>query len=232
MAQNRKTLSDPVAHEVLITGEREIVETGSFLSARHYHAALAGNLSTRVSRDHVLCTRHGADKGALSPEDIIICDMDGNKVGGNGEPTSEFSMHRMAYHVRPDIRAVIHAHPPTATAFAAASVPLNELMLPEMVVLLGPVALVPYATPGTQELAEQLKAHLPHCDCFLLENHGALTVGRDLREAALRMELLEHNATITISVRQIGKPFALKPSEMDALMEIRKRINSREEIFG
>lgn len=223
---------DQLDSELLQSAEKDIIEAGSYLASRDYHAALAGNISTRISRDHLLCTRHGADKGSLTSEDIIVCDLDGNKISGKGERTSEFSMHRMAYRQRPDIRAVIHAHPPMATAFAAASIGLDTLMLPEMVVLLGPVALVPYATPGTEDLAEQLKAYLSTSDCFLLENHGALTVGRDLREAALRMELLEHNAKITMGIQQIGKPFVLKAADMEALMDIRKQINHREDIFG
>jgi L-fuculose-phosphate aldolase len=228
----RDALSDQIASVDLIAAQNELIKIGSYLSARHYHAALAGNISLRISEDCVLCTRHGADKGALTADDIVICGMDGKKIGGNGNPTSEFSMHRMAYRERPDIRAVIHAHPPTATAFAAASVPLDALMLPEMLVLLGPVALVPYATPGTEQLAEQLKLYLATHDGFLLENHGALTVGSDLREAALRMELVEHNAQITLIVRQIGKPFVLESEEMESLMVIRKRVNQRKNIFG
>jgi len=225
-------ISDRIASTDITAAENEIIKAGSYLSARHYHAALAGNISMRISEDRLLCTRHGADKGALTRDDIVLCDMDGNKISGDGNPTSEFSMHRMAYGERTDIRAVIHAHPPTATAFAAASVPLDSLMLPEMVVLLGPVALVPYATPGTEELAEQLKVYLPSHDSFLLENHGALTVGGELREAALRMELLEHNAQITMMVRQLGTPFALSPREMESLMEIRKRVNQRKKMLG
>lgn len=228
----RKIGSDHIRAEELTAAENEIIKAGSYLASRNYHAALAGNISFRVNEDCVACTRHGADKGALGAEDIVLCGMDGSKIGGEGNPTSEFNMHRMAYRERPDVRAVIHAHPPTATAFAAASMPLDGLMLPEMVVLLGPVALVPYATPGTQELAEKLKLYLGNHDGFLLENHGALTVGSDLREASLRMELIEHNALITMNVRQIGKPFALAPEEMESLMDIRKRMNQRKNIFG
>jgi L-fuculose-phosphate aldolase len=228
----RNILSDQIPSEVLTAAEQEIIKIGSYLSNRYFHAALAGNISLRVSNDYVLCTRHGADKGDLSADDLVLCGLDGKKISGKGEPTSELNMHRMAYRERKDIRAVIHAHPPHATAFAAASAPLDELMLPEMLVLLGPVALVPYATPGTEQLAEQLKLHLQNHDGFLLENHGALTVGSDLREAALRMELVEHNAQITMLVRQIGKPFVLSPSEMDSLMAIRQRMFERNVLFA
>lgn len=228
----RQIGSDQIDSEQLRAAEKEIIKIGRYLANRHYHAALSGNISIRISKDCVLCTRHGADKGDLSVDDIVVCSMTGKKVGGSGDPTSEFAMHRMAYSERPDIRAVIHAHPPLATAFAAASVSLDSLMLPEMVVLLGPVALVPYATPGTEQLAEQLKLYLERHDALLLENHGALTVGSDLRQAAMRMELLEHNAQITFNVRQIGKPFVLASEEMDSLLAIRKRLVPRTDIFG
>lgn len=221
-----------IRSETIAPLKNDIIAMGRYLATRQYHAALAGNISARVDAEHLLCTRHGADKGALTPDDIVLCDMGGSTIGGSGAPTSEFSMHRTAYRERTDVRAVIHAHPPTATAFAAASVALDQLTLPEMVVLLGPVALVPYATPGTDKLAEQLRPFMPGHDGFLLENHGALTVGRDVREAALRMELIEHNARITLVVRQIGRPFVLKPDELEALLQLRRRINDTKPILG
>jgi L-fuculose-phosphate aldolase len=209
----------------------EIIQVAAYLASRQYHAALAGNLSARVTQDLLICTRHGAEKSALTTDDLVICDLDGRKVEGRGSPTSEMNMHRMAYKLRPDISAVIHAHPPTATGFAAASVPLDQLSLPEMVVLLGTVALVPYATPGSDELAQELARSLPEQDGFLLENHGALTVGATLRQAALRMELIEHNARINLVVRQIGKPFSLPPGELERLLSIREKINSEQQPY-
>jgi len=209
----------------------EIIQVAAYLASRQYHAALAGNLSARVAQDLVICTRHGAEKSALTTDDLVICDLNGRKIESSGSPTSEMNMHRIAYKLRPDISAVIHAHPPTATGFAAASVPLDQLSLPEMVVLLGPVALVPYATPGSEELAEQLGRFLPGNDAFLLENHGALAVGSTLRQAALRMELIEHNAQITLVVLNIGKPFTLPGGELERLLSMRKQINSRHEPY-
>jgi L-fuculose-phosphate aldolase len=212
----------------LETIKQEILAVGRYLADRQYHAAFAGNISVRISRTSLLCTRHGADKGALSFDDLVWCRLDGKKIEGAGDPTSELIMHATVYRVRSDVGAVIHAHPPTATAFAATSTPLDKLSLPEMVVLLGPVALVPYATPGSKELGRRLRGYLPSYDAFLLENHGALTVGGALREAALRMELLEQNARITLKARQVGRPFVLKPDQLKSLLEIRKRIASRQ----
>lgn len=210
---------------------RQLIKVGKYLADRHYHAGLAGNISVRVSREYLLCTRHGADKGRLTASDFVLCDLDGNKVEGPGRPTSEMNMHLACYQVRPDVKAVVHAHPPTATAFAAASTPLDHLMLPEMVVCVGHIALIPYATPGSSKLAEILSRYLPSHDAFLLENHGALTLGRTLFEAATRMELVEHNARITLVVRQLGKPFALRPRELKQLLEVRKRINSALQLY-
>lgn len=160
-----------------------------------------------------------------------MCDLAGRKIEGSGSPTSELNMHRIAYELRPDIGSVIHAHPPTATGFAAAGVPLEQLALPEVIVLLGHVSLVPYATPGSEELARQLGRFLPDYDAFLLENHGALTVGPTLREAALRMELIEHHARISLIVRSIGKPYVLPPGELERLLSIRKQINAQQQPY-
>jgi len=206
----------------LRSAQTELIKAATYLAARHYHGALAGNVSLRVSSGHILCTRHGADKGALTADDLVITDLDGNKVSGEGPPTSELNMHRAAYQAREDVNGVIHAHPPTATAFAAASMPLDSLQLPEMLVFLGPVALVPYATPGTQQLADALCQYVHNYDAFLLENHGALTVGRTVREAALRMELLEHNAQTTLHLRQLGTPYRLSKEQLEPLLKYRK----------
>ena len=203
---------------------QELIRVGKCLGLLHFHAALAGNISVRVDEDRFLCSRHGGDVGNLQPEDLVLCDLDGNVLEGEGRPTSEANMHRAAYRVRADVNAVVHAHPPTATSFAAASKPLDEIELPEMLVVLGPVALVPYATPGTQELAGNLSNFLPSHDAFLLENHGALTVGTDLDQAKDRMDLVEQNAKVTLGVRQLGKPFRLSREQMDELLAIRKKM--------
>jgi L-fuculose-phosphate aldolase len=211
------------AGDDLTAARQELIEEGGYLARCGFHAALAGNLSARVGENRLLCTSSGADKSALKLSDLVLCDLSGTVIEGEGKPTSELSMHLMAYRERPNVGAVIHAHPPTATAFAAVSLPLDVLALPEMVVLIGPIALVPYATPGTEELARQLQKYLPTHDGFLLENHGALSVGKDLRQACQRMDLIEQNARVTLAVRQLGKPFQLDPQQLQALLEIRSK---------
>lgn len=204
-----------------------IVHVGRMLAQCGFHAALAGNISARAGEDRLVCTCAGADKGALDDADLVVCNLEGEVIQGTARPTSELLMHLAVYHARADVRAVIHAHPPTATAFAAASEPLDKLCLPEMLVWLGPIALVPYGTPGTPELTARLQPYLATHDAFLLENHGALAVGKTLRQAVQRMELIEQNARITLMVRQIGKePFALSPEQFDGLVALRSRLTT------
>ena len=206
----------------------QLIEAGRYLASCGYHAGLAGNISVRLDKDRILCTRSGAHKGTLKLDDLVCYELFGGVADKNGPPpTSELPMHLASYNTRPDVGAVVHAHPPTATAFAAASVELNSLELPEMLVLLGPVALVPYATPGTNELAQQLQKYLPTHNGFLLENHGALAVGRDLRQACQRMDLIEQNARVTMAVRQLGKPFKLSDQQREVLLGIRSKIESK-----
>jgi L-fuculose-phosphate aldolase len=209
----------------------EIIETGRTLADHEYHAARAGNISAQLSSELVICTRHRADKGKLTPDDLIICNLQGERVAGSGEPTSEMGIHLACYRARSDVRAVIHAHPPHATGFAAASTPLDQVTLPELVVWLGPVGFVPYAAPGGSKLAELVSQCIVSHDALLLENHGALTVGRDLQQAAERMELLEHSARLTLVARQLGKVFRLSSAEMEELLEIRRRVHQAPAVF-
>lgn len=204
----------------------ELIGVGNYLASRGFHAGLAGNISARLDGNYIVCTRHGANKETLARADFVVCDLTGQKISGGGNPTSELQMHLAAYRNRDDVRAVVHAHPVTATAFAATSTPLKDLALPEMVVLLGSIALVPYATPGTKELADNLSIFLKEHDAFLLENHGALTLGESPRQAAYRMELLEQNAKITLLAKQLGTLFVLSAEERAKLTAIRPLMRS------
>jgi L-fuculose-phosphate aldolase len=220
------TSRESVSTKSLRDAQQQLIEAGNYLAGCGFHAGLAGNLSVRVGEDRILCTGSGVRKIALATNDLILCDLSGKVIDGDGQPTSELRMHLMAYKTRRDVGAVIHAHPPTATAFAAASIPLDVISLPEMIVLIGPIALVPYATPGTDELARELQKYLPNHHGFLLENHGALSVGKDLLQASQRMDLIEQNARITLAVRQLGKAFQLSESQLEALTKIRVKIES------
>jgi len=156
-----------------------------------------GNVSVRLDEDHVLCTPTAVSKGQIQLDDLIVCDMAGNKVEGKRERTSEIAMHMTVYSLRPDVRSVVHAHPPVATGFATAGRALDKALLPEVVIQLGAVPLASYGLPGTSALSDGMLPFIPHYDALLLENHGCTTYGKDVWEAFFRMEMVEHFARIT-----------------------------------
>ncbi|MBI4166683.1 MAG: class II aldolase/adducin family protein [Acidobacteria bacterium] len=180
-------------------------------------------MSVRLAGGLVVCTRHRADNGKLSPNGLIMSEHQGNKLTGEWRPTSEMAMHLAGYQVRADVGALIHAHPPTATGFTGASTPLYQLNLPEPVLWLGPVGFVPYAAPGSNQLAESVSQHVATHETLLRESQGVLTVGSDLLQAAERMELVEHCARATLVTRQLGRVFRLSSGEIEELLVIRRR---------
>lgn len=199
---------------------QDIVEIGRRVYARGFVASNDGNLSIRVSKNRILITPAGVSKGFLSPDDIILCDMEGGKVEGESEPSSEVKLHLEVYLKRPDIFAVVHAHPPYATGFAVAGVPLTECILPEVVISIGRIPLAPYATPSTAELAGTVSPYLPRHNALLLSNHGTLTIGEDIYEAYYLLERVEHLARVSLLARQLGGPRKLSEEELSALAEI------------
>ncbi|MGQ9778278.1 MAG: class II aldolase/adducin family protein [Bacillota bacterium] len=206
----------------------EVVEVGRRLWQRGYVAANDGNISLRLGPDEFLCTPAGVSKGFLRPEMLVKVNGRGERLAGELAPSSELRMHLAIYRHRPDVRAVVHAHPPLATAFAVAGIPLAKPVLAEAVLALGRVPLVPYATPGSEELAARLAAHLPGHDAFLLANHGAVTLGRDLWEAYYKMETLEHFAIISLAARLLGGGRKLSPAEVAKLLALRKSLSRQE----
>jgi L-fuculose-phosphate aldolase len=203
---------------------RELCETGQRLWQQSLVAATDGNFSVRLTDQHLLATPTSVSKGFMSPDEIVKIDMNGQPVEGFTRPSSEIRMHLAIYARRSDVCAVVHAHPPTATGFAAARVPVPTEILTEATTFLGPVALVGYATPGTPELPEALMAHLADHNLFLLANHGAVSVGRNIHEAAYRMEQLEHCAKIAIVARQLGGARPIGSSELERLQAIRREL--------
>lgn len=166
--------------------------------------AMDGNLSCRLPGGEVLCTRAGCHKGLITDEDLIVVDRLGRKLRGLGEPTSELRMHLAAYEERPDIGAVVHAHPPIAVAFTIADVSLARCVLPEVVLTLGVVPTVPYQTTGTEALAEVLRPYLRAHDAVMMDRHGAVCLGADLLRAFCNLETLEHTAKIIKAARDLG----------------------------
>lgn len=172
-----------------------------------------GNVSVRLDAHTLLVTPSGASKGALVPDDLVVVDLAGTPVRGTGRPSSELRMHLRIYARRPDVTAVVHAHPPVATGFAVAGEDFMAPVLPEVILQMGGVPLVPYGTPGTDELPDLLEPHLAGHDAFLLANHGATTVGPTLQLALHRMESLEHAARILLAARSVGKVSELDPGQ-------------------
>jgi len=201
----------------------DIVEVGRRLYQKGFIAAADGNISVRMSEDRILTTPSGRNKGRLGTEDLVVTDLQGRKVQGSLEPSSELEMHLVMYHERPDVGSVVHAHPPNAAGFAVAGLPMDQPLLSEVVLTLGSVPLAEYGTPTTPELAEAVRPYA-QSDGILLANHGALTVGRDVYHAYDRMETLEHSAHIYVVARTLGSERPLSDEHVAKLREIRERL--------
>jgi L-fuculose-phosphate aldolase len=178
-------------------------------------AANDGNISIRLDDRRVLCTCTGISKGMMTVDDLIICDLDGNKIEGSRERTSEIAMHLTIYQMRPDVFSVLHAHPPVATGFAVAGRPLNLALLPEVIIGLGCVPLADYGLPGTPALTEGMLPFIPKYDAILMGNHGSVCYGK--------MEVVEHFARIALVAELLGGPKVLPKDEVGKLFDSRTR---------
>lgn len=200
---------------------RELVRCCRGLWEAGLIAGADGNLSARCGPDRILVTPQGLLKGELEPGDLVTVDPDGRRLDGCRQATSELDLHLRVYRRRPDCGAVVHAHPPSATGFAVAGEGIPGDVLPEITLLMGDVPVVPYATPGTPTLGDAVEPFLADHDAVLLANHGALTWGRDLAEARIRMESLEHGARILLAARSLGRITRLTREQTDALQRLR-----------
>lgn len=201
---------------------KDICEIGRRVWQRGYVAYNDGNISIRLNKDHVLATPTGVSKGFLSPDMLVVVDMEGRQIDGHLKVSSEVLMHLAMYRERCDIAAVVHAHPVYCTGFAVAGEGLDRPTLPEFVVALGDVPLAPYAPPSTPLLGESVKPYVKDHDVFLLANHGALSIGQDVYQAYHRMETLEQSAQISFIARMLGRENVIAPSEMDHLQNMRQ----------
>jgi L-fuculose-phosphate aldolase len=204
--------------------KQDLVEVGRRIYDRGFVAANDGNISVRIGDNKVLTTPTGVSKGFMTPEMIIKVTLDGHKLDGALNPSSELGMHLDIYKHRPDIRAVLHAHPPTATAFAVAGIPLDRPILPEIVITLGAVPIAKYGTPATEEIPLHVRQHLEKHDAVLLENHGALTMGTDVYSALYKMENIEHYAKVSLIAWQLGGERELPPGEVERLFQLRAKL--------
>lgn len=202
---------------------QNIVEVGRMVYAKGWVASNDGNISIRLDQNRILATPTGISKGRMQPDDLIICDMNGDKIEGRRERTSEIAMHTTVYRLRPDVQAVVHSHPPISTGFAVAGKALNLAILPEVVIGLGCVPLAGYGLPGTPALTDGMLPYIPKYDALLMANHGAVCYGEDVFKAYFKMETLEHVARITLVAEMLGGPKVLPRAEVEKLFESRAR---------
>src|SRR5579864_7235886 len=201
----------------------DIVQVGRLMFEKGWIAANDGNMSIRLDDERLLATPTGVSKGMLRAEDLIICNLNGVKICGQRVCTTEMGMHVAIYAVRPDIRAIVHAHPPVATGFAAAGRALNLALLPEVVISLGSVPLADYGLPGTPALTEGMLPYIPKYDAMLMANHGAVAYAEDIFQAFHRLETVEHFARITLVAELLGGPRVLPRVEVQKLFDSRAR---------
>jgi L-fuculose-phosphate aldolase len=199
----------------------DIVEVGRRMYARGYTASNDGNISVRLDPNRLLMTPKSVCKGFMTPDMMCITDLDGKKLQGDRDPSSETLMHLEVYRQRPDVQAVVHAHPPTATGFAVAGIPLDRAVLAEVLTTLGSIPIAEYATPSTRELPDAVRKYIKAHDGMLLANHGALTVGADLFGAYYKMETIEHFAKISLVARTLGRENLLSREEVTRLQDLR-----------
>jgi L-fuculose-phosphate aldolase len=199
----------------------DIVEVGRRLWHQGFVASNDGNISVRLGPDRVLTTPKSVSKGFMTPEMLVITDLTGQKVGGERDASSELKMHLEVYHQRPDVGAVVHAHPATATGFAVAGVPLTRAVLAEVITTLGGIPIAEYATPSTAELPAAIRSYIKAHDGLLLANHGALAVAADVFTAYHRMETIEHFAKISLVARLLGREHLISREEVARLQNLR-----------
>jgi len=202
---------------------RDIVQFGEMLHERRFIAACDGNLSVRLDKNPILVTPTGVSKGMMKTSDLVIVDMEGRKLKGRREVTTEIGMHVLIYRLRPNVAGIVHAHPPTATGFAAAGMALDQPLVCEVVIGLGSIPLAPYGTPGTPELAETLEPLVPQYDAILMANHGVVTYGVELQSAYMKMETVEHFAEITLVTQALGRQQPLASEDLKKLATVRSK---------
>ena len=203
---------------------RQIIDAGKRLHDRFFVASNDGNISARLSDNEILITPTNVNKGDVTEDQVLKIDMQGQVVAGSLKPSSETKMHLAVYRTRPDVHAIVHAHPPTATGFAACRIRLDQdVILPEVVFGLGKIGFAEYGTPTTEEIPNAVVKEIPDCEALLLSNHGALTVGTDVMQAYYRMEVLEMYARVRLVTRILGEPKPLNAGEVIELYKVRER---------
>jgi L-fuculose-phosphate aldolase len=204
----------PVAHIELI------IDICHRLYERGMVTATDGNVSLRLPGGNILATRSGINKGVVTEQDLVEVTPGGEQLRGSGKPSTELGMHLYIYQQRPDVQAVVHAHPTYATGFATARMPIDECLFPEVIVGLGAIPLADYATPSTPEVAASLQPYVKNSDAILLANHGVVAYGTNLLEAYFKMEKVEHAAHITFVAKMLGGAHTLSNEEVEKLRSV------------
>jgi len=210
--------------EIDVCIKDNICEIGRRMYNRGYIYANDGNISIKT-KDYIWVTPSGISKGYMTPEKLIKVGLDGCIQNNSRKVTSELSLHLRIYRERPDISAIVHAHPPFATCFAVAGIPLDKDIIVEAVVNLGHVPVAEYGTPGTKEICDSVADVIKDCDAVLLENHGALTCGNELLYAYNKMESLEFYAQISYYTKLLGESKNLSNDKLQKLLKYRERYN-------
>jgi L-fuculose-phosphate aldolase len=199
----------------------DIVEVGRRLYARSFIASNDGNISVRLDEHRLITTPKGVSKGFMTPDMMVVVDYSGQKIAGERDPSSELPMHLEIYRSREDVNAVVHAHPPIATGFAVAGIPLTRAVLAEVVTTLGSIPIAEYGTPSTAELPQAVRKYIKAHDGLLLANHGAVTCCRTVMSAYFKMETIEHFAKISLVARLLGREHLLSREEVTRLQGLR-----------
>jgi L-fuculose-phosphate aldolase len=202
---------------------RELCTAGRWLHQRGYAPSTDGNISLRLDPRRILSSPTAISKGMMEPDDLVVTDLQGNKISGRRNRSSELAMHLLIYRRRPDVFAICHAHPPVATGYAASGIPLNQALLSECVMALGSVPVARYGTPGTPELSEAIEPLIQNHDAILLANHGVVTYGSDLLTAFFRMETTEQFARVALVTVVLGKQVLLSGEDVEKLLAARVR---------
>ena len=206
--------------------KEQMCEIGRRVYDKGFIAANDGNFSVKLNENEFLCTPTGVSKGFMTTDMIIKVDINGNiiEAAGNFRPSSEIKMHLRVYKKRPDVNAVVHAHPPYATSYAIVGQPLVSHIMPEAIITLGAVPIAKYGTPSTDEIPDAIEEYLNSYDAVLLENHGALSYADNLLNAYHKMESLEFYAKLLFISSQIGKPQELSSKNIQRLYDLRKQL--------
>lgn len=185
--------------------EQEVIKVCKNLVEKNYVVATDGNVSVRIDNTKILITPKTKGKENLQPQDLVVIDLTGKKIKGILEPSGEWRLHTVIYQCRPDVNAVIHSHPVYSTALSVAGVALDKVVLPEVMLTVGNIAMVEYATLYTEKLARNVQKYVNNCNAFILKNHGLVTIAESLEIAFYRTEKVEHLAKIIFVAKLLGK---------------------------